>query len=391
VAVVSADGRSFVRVAAGGWPPIRWAPSGDALYYLIPIAGGADLKRTSFDPGRGQPIDTPVVVLSGMQWNLTEGTEFDLSPDGRKLAYVRGLQSQHIWALDLERRSRGDTAVARQVTQGTRFFDWAALSPDGRTLAFLRLDGPFDWNFYWVPFEGGPETALTRSPRGYKGNPSWSPDASRFVYLALDSAAPALMMTDRAGQLRERIGTRPPAYVPYYRPSWSVDGHTLVYPSDGGRTQVVLDLRTRTERLVPSPDTLGHVPGIVMAPDGSKLLAAEWRRDTVWARLWRTAVDSHAWSPVPAPSGDNFPLVWSPDGWVYLFNDRSTYLRPLDDLPTIWRMRPNGSRQELYARLPVACLKGFVTMSADGRRLACAVLEREPDVWLATDFDPGRP
>jgi len=63
----------------------------------------------------------------------------------------------------------------------------------------------------------------------------------------------------------------------------------------------------------------------------------------------------------------------------------------LDDLPTIWRMRPDGSRPELYARLPVAWLKGFVSMAADGRRLACAVLEREPDVWLVNNFDPERP
>jgi len=33
---------------------------------------------------------------------------------------------------------------------------------------------------------------------------------------------------------------------------------------------------------------------------------------------------------------------------------------------------------------------GFVSMSGDGRRLACAVLHQEPDIWLVSNFDAAR-
>ena len=29
-------------------------------------------------------------------------------------------------------------------------------------------------------------------------------------------------------------------------------------------------------------------------------------------------------------------------------------------------------------------------MSGDGRRLACAVLHQEPDIWLVSNFDAAR-
>ena len=38
---------------------------------------------------------------------------------------------------------------------------------------------------------------------------------------------------------------------------------------------------------------------------------------------------------------------------------------------SIWRMLPDGSRQELVAWF------------------ACAVLHQEPDIWLVSNFDPA--
>ena len=45
---------------------------------------------------------------------------------------------------------------------------------------------------------------------------------------------------------------------------------------------------------------------------------------------------------------------------------------------------------ELVTWLPAECRLGFVSMSGDGRRLACAVLHQEPDIWLVSHFDAAR-
>ncbi|HEY7481834.1 MAG TPA: hypothetical protein VH680_15065, partial [Gemmatimonadales bacterium] len=57
---------------------------------------------------------------------------------------------------------------------------------------------------------------------------------------------------------------------------------------------------------------------------------------------------------------------------------------------SIWRLRPDGSRRELVAWLPVECRFGFVSMSGDARRVACAALEQEADIWLVPDFEEPR-
>jgi hypothetical protein len=53
-------------------------------------------------------------------------------------------------------------------------------------------------------------------------------------------------------------------------------------------------------------------------------------------------------------------------------------------------MRADGSRQERVAWLPAECRFGFVSMSGDARRVACAALHQEPDIWLVSNFDRGR-
>jgi Tol biopolymer transport system component len=381
IVITSPDGREGRRVTEGS-ATVRWGSTGEAIYFLKQIPGGSDLMRLPFDPRRGSAAGQPRVVLSGLPTLFDWTAVFDLRRDGHMLAYVKGPQSHHVWALTIE--PGRDTAVARRLSEDSRAYDWPALNRDGTSLAVVQYDGSDEGNFFVAPFMGGEFTALTRGP-GYKSNAGWSPDGTSLAYILSDSTGSKLVLTDRSG-VRRRVGTTPPFLVGYFRISWSADGRTLLYPAARARTLVALSIDQGTERLISTPDSIGYWMAAVISPDGRRVLAAERSRSSGRFRIWSTAGDATAWNPVPTPNGNNIPLLWKEDGWIYLFNQLPGAAR----LPAIWRMQPDGARRELVAHLPVACRFGFVSMSGDARRLVCAVHQLEPDLWLVSDFDPNR-
>jgi eukaryotic-like serine/threonine-protein kinase len=378
ILVTSADGRRG-RVLAEGLGPVKWSPRGDAIYFLGSVPGGTELMRLQFDPRTGSASGQPRVVLSGLPtlWDWT--ALYDLREDGRMLAYVKGPQSHHVWAVTIEQNR--DTAIARRLSEDSRAYDWPALKRDGSSLAVVQYDSSLQGNFFSVPFAGGNFVPLTQGP-GYKSNASWSPDGTSLVYVLTDSTGSKLILTDGMGK-RRRIGTTPPFLVGYFRTSWSADGRTLLYPAAHARTLVALDVARGNETLISTPDSMDFWVGAVVSPAGDQVIAVENDRGTDRYRLWRTRVTASQWVSVPTPAGDNIPLLWREDDWIYLLKQLP------GSLPVIWRMKADGLRQEFVAHLPVACRFGFVSMSGDGRRLVCAVHRLEPDLWLVSNLNPG--
>ena len=75
---------------------------------------------------------------------------------------------------------------------------------------------------------------------------------------------------------------------------------------------------------------------------------------------------------------EGLPLLWSPDGWIYLMRGKE-----------LWRVRHDPGAEELYASLPQECL-WWEQPSLDQRanRMVCTVQDYESDIWVGTDFDP---
>jgi len=78
-------------------------------------------------------------------------------------------------------RIRTDGSGLEQITESSAFDDQAALSPDGRSLAFVSTRGDGSTDIYIMELESHAVRNLTHSPGG-DFRPSWSPDGQTIAF-----------------------------------------------------------------------------------------------------------------------------------------------------------------------------------------------------------------
>ena len=75
------------------------------------------------------------------------------------------------------------------------------------------------------------------------------------------------------------------------------------------------------------------------------------------------------------------PIEWSADGkWIYAWNRE----KPLE----ILKIPASGGRPETLVTLPFEHIYPGIGMTPDGKRIVCAVVETQSDVWVMENFDP---
>ncbi len=151
-----------------------WAPRGDTLVYTSDRNGQKDIFML-----------TRVDTSKKMIWNLsfqeqilfdTEKNEREpkFSPDGKKLAFIRG---------------NGDLIVAdvSGKKQKTLMTGWAApqfvWSPDSKWLAYSREDNEFNSDVFIVPAQGGEPVNISRHP-DEDISPFWSQHGKKLIWAA---------------------------------------------------------------------------------------------------------------------------------------------------------------------------------------------------------------
>jgi dipeptidyl aminopeptidase/acylaminoacyl peptidase len=123
-------------------------------------------------------------------YDITWVGECDLSPDGRRVAFVATRMDREsdsyksaIWVVDPA------GGAPRQFTAGEKRDTSPRWSPDGRWLAFLSERGEEKAQIAVIPTNGGEAKLITNRPLG-AGVPVWSPDSSRIAFSAKTGTAP---------------------------------------------------------------------------------------------------------------------------------------------------------------------------------------------------------
>ena len=279
--------------------------------------------------------------------------ELDLSRDGR-LAVVarRSIRGDryvtHLHAIPLEDRA---VAKPRQLTSGMVRDGRPRLSPDGRSVAFVRSDPTDDdavASIVVLDLGRGRERVLPARSHGSVGEVAWSPDGQRLAFTA---------------------EVDPPRFL------------VGPVPGVGGRA---------------GRGTTGGREPCRPAARARHITRADWRWDghghqDRWSHLFVREVRAGARSrQVTAGDWGVVDICWAPDGRTVAF---SADLGPTADIrprPTIWAVdvdAGSGTRQaEPRAMLTPTGLANHPAFSPDGRWLAAiGVLESDP----IDDTSPG--
>jgi TolB protein len=216
VYAVNANGTGQRRIGLGGSP--SWLPDGRVMAsrcdrVCVMNADGTDRRRMALN-GR-----SPV-------W----------SPDGRKIALVRGRNDSFgaaFWALYV---MNADGTGVRRVTDYGGPVEPGAWSPDGRRFAF-ELGTVFDAEYYgdaeiWIASADGTSVRQLTDNDDFDLDPIWSPDGRQIAFVRGSPGAShvedEIYVMDADGRNQRRLTCDS---VPGHSPAWSPDGRKLAFVS----------------------------------------------------------------------------------------------------------------------------------------------------------------
>ncbi len=240
------------------WP--MWSSDGKTVYYVSDrsgtenlyaraVAGGAPKALTSFRDGR---LLWPQVAF-----------------DGSRIVFERNFG---IWTLDV---ASGKTAPVEITLQGVAAgpvsehltlssgFSSFELSPDGRKLAFIAHGEVFA-----ASARDGGDAARVTETVGLEARATWAPDSRRIVYESdRDGGVYHLFLYDFGTRAESQL-TRGPAHD--VAPRFSPDGKYLSYMR-GAKELHVYELATKADRVVATGE-LSRPPfvgtrGVAWSPD----------------------------------------------------------------------------------------------------------------------------
>lgn len=227
------DGTGYQKLVSGGskraWP--MWSPDGKALWYMSDESGTENLWRLPLNgtSGGGTPQQVTRFTDGRLLWPT-------IGYDGGTIVFERDFA---IWSLDtasgratkLPITLRGAPAAAGEVHKNETSFDSLALSPDGKKAAIIAHGEVFAVSTK----DGGAAQRVTRTPI-LEGDPTWSPDSKRLVYVSERDRAANIYAWDFATAQETALTTGGARSTV---PTWSPDGKGLAYVRDGKEVRVM--------------------------------------------------------------------------------------------------------------------------------------------------------
>ena len=303
-------------------------------------------------------------IVAGDLMKIATTSQIQISPDGSKAVMVVNRKAikneneyyytRHLYLLDLV----GSTEPT-QLTFGDKNDLQPQWSPDGKQLAFVRVDGEKS-QIWLLPLSGGEAHAITKDDYG-AGLPRWSPDGKRILYA---SNIPFYAITGKTPWNFERPG-RSQGDEPNFKGMKADEKKKTLTTPDGTLEEVrawlakntsdsnprVLNRQNLQAELILQPDeefshlflkTVGSEDKAIQLTSGFQdFQGAEWSRDgktiICHSRVYKIhpdrEKDSDLWTiDVEAKSAKEF-LTWqgysisnptySPDGTQILFYAQS--------------------------------------------------------------------
>jgi TolB protein len=234
----------------------------------------------------------------------------------------------------------------------------------GQERLYFSSNHSGNWELWSIRPDGGDLKQLTRTAED-EHSPAVSPDGKEILFV---DGRRTLWIMKTDGSDRKEI---PLPKGIYAQPTWSPDGREIAFvkymvlPEDRSE---IWRMRREGDRWG-EPKRLSPFPPMRLfpcyAPDGSKLLFTEFRRDERLGAIEEIGVfdfAQKAFKLITHDRADSFKGVWSPTGdeIAYTSNKSGNY--------DVWVISLKDGRQRQLTRDPV--YDGEPTWSPDGREIA---------------------
>jgi len=303
----------YERVTEGGakhlWP--MWNADGSGLFY---VSGSSGSENIYSRPLRGQSKQITKFTNGRVLWPT-------ISYDGKMIVFERNFA---IWKLDTSNGQTSEIKITRRGVPSmpeaerlrlTNGFQELDLSPDGKKIAFIARGEVFAASAK----DGGDAVRVTVTAAN-EYHIAWSPDSRRIVYVSARDSAPHVYLYDFTSNTETQLtrDTRADA-----TPRFSPDGRMIAFERDASEI-VILDLESKQERVIAKgtferPPLASQRP-FVWSPD-SKWLAYLTPGTRNFKNVYvvqATGGEGRPVSFIANTFGSN--LSWSPDGKYILFN-----------------------------------------------------------------------
>jgi eukaryotic-like serine/threonine-protein kinase len=315
-----AEARDTIERVQRGWNRWRIAAIAAAVVAVAAITAGVWWRTPARLPDRSEWVQ-----LTNLPDSVIHPA---LSPDGRMVAFVRGLSnaivpyaSGQVYVKLLPDGEPVPLTDDKLAKMGPTF------SPDGTRVAYTTVDPQFGWSTWTVPVLGGTPQLTWKNAAGLV----WS--------------GPAQILFS---QIKKK-------------------GHMgIVTAAEDNANQRDIYWPAHTQGMA-------HLS--YLSPDGRWVLLVEMDQNHVWTPCRVVPVDGSSPGRLVGPRGAGCTFgAWSPDGrWVYLTSN-------LGGTNHIWRQRfPDGEPEQVTSG-PTE--EEGIAMSADGRSLVTAVALRSTSLWF---------
>ncbi|MEP7380730.1 MAG: LpqB family beta-propeller domain-containing protein [Gemmatimonadota bacterium] len=278
IAVVGPGGGVVNEIAEGTMA--RYAAPGNLVF----SRSSGTLMVAPFDPKALRMTGTPRPLLEGVKVKLGLASQFALSQTGALLYQQEASQQRDlVWVT----RAGGMEPFSSEWTGS---FESPALSPDGRQLAVV-MRGTNSASVWIKRIGGGPSVRLPLDGQ-FNVKPSWTPDG-RAVSVSSERTAgdPEWRIQTRRADGATTAPMSPALEIPGADPTWSPDGHWLLFRRGfiGDADIMGIRLRNRTASdsgPIPLVATRAGERNASISPDGRWLAytSDETGRDEVYVR-----------------------------------------------------------------------------------------------------------
>jgi Tol biopolymer transport system component len=279
----------------------RWSPQGDWILYSTVGNGIWSVPSLGGEPRQ----------------ILEDGSNADLSPDGRRLVFERAGEifisgADGSGATVLPRRPRSQNPYDAD--------SWPTFSPDGESIAlFLAEEGRY--GDYWILPSNGDAPRRVTADFQEGGAPAWTPDGKSLLIQSSRAGSMNLWRVSVADGTLERLTS---GAGEDFDPVVSRDGRTVLFANAKRTWEVIVqDLHDGRERTVLARRTLLVFPRF--SPDGRRIALAG-RNARGETHVFVMGADGSNLTAVTDSAGElNIMPQWGRDGdTLYFYQVRPT-------------------------------------------------------------------